>query len=89
MFIRASKQKILIICLIVLLLLAFSYISWQLLIRVRNAVFLQGYTLAIEQIITEAEKEGCQPFPIFSEEKVIHLMNTECLEPEEEKIETP
>ncbi|MEK7519362.1 MAG: hypothetical protein AAB565_01045 [Patescibacteria group bacterium] len=74
-----NKQKVLIIFLIILLLVALSYISWQNWIKIRNSIFLSGYSSAIQALITTAENEKCETFPVFLDEKTVNLINVKCL----------
>ena len=83
------KEKFLIIILVVLLLIALSYIGWQFWIGISNSIFRTGYSSAVEQLMTTAENEKCEPFPIFLGEKTIYLINVKCLEEQTGEQSTP
>lgn len=79
-----NKQKILIIALSVLLFVSFSYIAWGVLERVKTSLFYQGYEQAINEMVTEAQNENCEPIPVFYKENEVHLINIDCLQITEE-----
>ncbi len=45
-----------------------------------NSIRLQGYTMAVKEMIKQAENEECFPFNIFSGEKNVELINVDCLQ---------
>ncbi len=75
-----NKQKAIIISLVVLLALSISYVGWDLFERYRNALVFQGYEIALRELVTQAEREECEPVSIFYDEKEVHLINIKCLE---------
>lgn len=76
-----KKENILTILLAFLLIAASSYILWDVFSKTKERHIRHGYILAVSEIMKEAEKEGCEPFSIFQDEKEIFLINIECLEP--------
>jgi hypothetical protein len=84
-----KREKVIIFVLVTLLVLSLSYVAFDFALKVRNRVVFQGYKQAISEIITEAEKESCEPIRIYFEEKEVYIVNAECLEEDtiEEKIE--
>jgi hypothetical protein len=84
-----KREKVIIFVLVALLVLSLSYVAFDFAKKIRNRVIFQGYKQAISEIITEAEKEGCEPIRIYFEEKEVYIVNAECLEEDitEEGIE--
>lgn len=68
------------ILLVIFLIFAVSYIAYDVFTKVRDAVFMQGYSAAVSQIISQAEDAECQPFFVYLGEEQVSLINTECLE---------
>ena len=54
--------------------------------KARSAVLLEGYSMAINELIVSAENESCEPFSVYVGDKTIRLINVDCLmsEPVEE-----
>ncbi len=75
-----NKQKLINISLIVMLVLSFSYVVYDVSMGVRNNLIYSGYEIAIHELISQAENERCEPFSIFYEDKNINLVNVDCLQ---------
>ena len=45
-----------------------------------NNAFQQGQEIAIEQLINAAEDPSCQAIPIYSGDRQVSLINTDCLQ---------
>ena len=70
-------KKILIIIFAVLII---AYVIWDISVKLVNYLRLQGYEIAIMEMVREAENKECAPFGIFVEDKTINLINIDCLE---------
>jgi len=78
-----DKKNIIIVLLAVMLFLVFVYIGRDVYWGMKQNLMFQGYAVAIEEMIEQAKNEDCDPFPIFLEEKEVHLINIDCLQQEE------
>ena len=82
MNISLSKKTILYLFVLAWIVFSIIYIINDIWRDFKNVQMLnayeQGRVETINQLIQEAEK--CQPFSIFSAEKQIQLINTDCLE---------
>lgn len=45
--------------------------------------------MAVEDLINRAEDEGCDPFPVFMEDRQVYLINVACLGDEMPEFEMP
>ncbi len=79
---KINKQKISKIGLIIVFTILFLYFVFDMTIKLRDNLFLKGYTYAIYELINIGEK--CEPFDITLGDQQIFLINIECLETEEE-----
>ena len=77
---KMEKQKILIIVLIIIVIGLSSYFAVDLFGKYKNDVMLQGYSLAIGELMTSAENENCEPFSVYYDNKTINLINVSCLQ---------
>ena len=82
-----NKQKILIISLIVLLVIFLSYFIYDMLNKQRNILLLEGYTMAVNELISSAENESCDIFSVYAGEKSVNLINVDCLSSNNEEAE--
>lgn len=79
---RVSRQSVLKLVLVVYIVLSATFIlftqlqSYQL--RLAQEAYLQGRVATIEELLTQAES-SCQPFPVYTEDKQIELINVACL----------
>lgn len=79
---RISKQALIKTALVLYIVLSAGYIllsqaqAYQL--RLAQSAYLEGRTATIEQLIEQAES-GCDPFPVYTEEKQVQLINVDCL----------
>lgn len=76
-FSKINIKKIL-FSLVVIFLAA--YFFWDISLKIINKIRWQGYAIAINGIIREAENPECRPFNVFSGEKQIQLINVNCLQ---------
>lgn len=77
--------------LLIYMIASLVYIGWtgweNFKIRYIQQSFEQGRQATIEQLITQAENEECQPFSVYTEQKEIQLINTACLQQAETTTE--
>jgi hypothetical protein len=79
---RVSKQSIFKVVVVVYIILSAAYIlitqfqTYQ--VQLAQEAYLQGRVATIEELISQAES-SCQPFPVYSEDKQIELINLSCL----------
>lgn len=76
---KMNKQKILIISLIIIVLALATYFVIDMFGKYKNSVLLQGYSVAVQELMTSAENENCEPFSVYFENKTINLINVDCL----------
>ena len=77
---KIEKNQVKKIIVIILIVFFSLYFLRDISVKAANSFRLQGYELAVMQIIDQAENEDCLPFNIFMNNKEISLMNTECLQ---------
>jgi hypothetical protein len=79
---RVSKQSILKFVVVLYIVLSAAYILFtQFQTYQANLIqqaYYEGRVATIEELISNAEK-SCQPFPVFTEEKQVELINLACL----------
>lgn len=87
-FAKINIKKLLLVFLAVLLV---SYVLWDVSLKAVNHFRLQGYAIAVNEMIRQAENPECRPFDIRSGEKQIFLINIACLQQAqpEQPIEQP
>lgn len=49
-------------------------------IRGMQASYQQGYGDAINQVIDQTKKDGCQPFEVHSGDTKVQVVNSQCLQ---------
>ncbi len=78
---RIDVKKVLMTVLIVVLA---GYVFWDISLRIVNHFQLQGYTVAVNEMMRQAKNENCEPFSIFAGEDEVHLINIDCLQQQTE-----
>ncbi len=79
-----SKKNLLTILLVLWVIFSVGYIGWNIWsdfrVEMLNRAYQQGITDAVNQLISQAEKE-CKPVTVFNqaENKQIELVNAVCL----------
>jgi hypothetical protein len=82
-----EKQKILIVILLAIVIVLVSYFSVGLFAKYKNNIRFEGYSIAIKELIKSAENEKCEPFSVFLDDKIVNLINVDCLsQPDNEEI---
>jgi hypothetical protein len=76
---KFNIQKFLIFFLILILFLSFSLNLWNLFEKLRDKYIKVGFSLAVENILKQAENSTCTPFEVYKEEKKVNLINIDCL----------
>jgi len=79
--IKLNKRQVVIYLLTLWFIVSLGYLSWNYFVKSRQALLLEGYTVAIRDLVDQSEK-GCDPFQIFFGEKAITLINYDCLSAE-------
>jgi hypothetical protein len=77
---KITKQNIAVTALIVLLILSVSYVARDVAIKHQNTVLLQGYQLAVKNLVIQAKNDECQPVPLFFNDEEVTVINIECLQ---------
>jgi len=86
---KMNKQKIAILVLAILLILAIAYISmgryFQNKEQKQLAVFQQGAQYGYQQAIIQIMQQAltCQQVPMFAQNQTINLIAVECLQPKD------
>lgn len=85
-FAKINIKKLLLFLLIALLA---GYVLRDVYLRTVSNFQLQGYAIAVNELVEQAENRECLPFNIFFGEKKITLINVDCLQiqPEEEPVD--
>ncbi len=78
--VKPNKGQVKKILLILFIILLSSYVLWDMSLRVVNYFRMQGYEIAVMEMVRQAENEECAPFSIFTGEKNISLINISCLQ---------
>ncbi len=68
--------------LVVFAVLVGVYVVWDISVRVVTYFRLQGYEIAVMEVIRQAENEDCEPFGIYVGEKTLNLIDVACLQPQ-------
>jgi hypothetical protein len=67
--------------LIILLFIALTgYVFYDISLKMVSNFRLQGYSIAIRDLATQAKNEECYPFTVFLGEEEISLINVSCLQ---------
>lgn len=78
-----NKQKILIIVLIIIVIAFSIYTAKNIFTSYAQSTFdvgyNKGYVDAVNEVIKSGEKESCEPFSVYNNEKEINLINVDCL----------
>ncbi len=78
---KVSKIFILIIILVIWAIFSVGYIGYDVWsdfkLRELEQVYQQGRRDTVNALIQQAQK--CEPFPVFSGEQRVNLINTDCL----------
>ncbi|HEX8974270.1 MAG TPA: hypothetical protein VF817_02160 [Patescibacteria group bacterium] len=81
---HVTRQDVIKTVLIIWFLAATGYVIWDqyqgFKIRGMQASYQQGYGDAINQVIDQAKKEGCQPFEVRSNETKVQVVSGQCLQ---------
>lgn len=77
---KMEKQKLLIIILVVLVVALASYFAYDFFDNYKREMTLQGYYVAIEEVMNSAKNEKCEPFSVYYGEETINLINMDCLD---------
>ncbi len=78
---KINVKKVLVTVLIVFLA---GYVFWDISLRIMNHFRLQGYSVAVSEMMRQAKNENCEPFSIFAGEEQVHLINIDCLQQQAE-----
>jgi len=57
-----------------------GYVIYDVSLKLVSGFRLQGYQIAVQEIVAQAENEECYPFEIFLGEKKVSLINVNCLQ---------
>jgi hypothetical protein len=82
---KINVKKTLIVVVIVFLA---GYVIYDVSLKVISGFRLQGYQIAVQELVKQAENEECYPFEIFTGEKRINLINIDCLQSQEGDVLT-
>ncbi len=74
---KIDVKKALVTILIVFLA---GYVFWDISLRIVSHFRLQGYSLAVSEMVRQAKNEECEPFSIFAGEEQVNLINIDCLQ---------
>lgn len=77
-----DKKNIIIILLSIILIISLGYIGLGFFYSYQNAMVLEGYSLAIRELISTAKNEECNVIPIIFDEEAVQVINIECLQQE-------
>ncbi len=78
---KIDTKKVIVTTLVIVLA---GYVLWDISLRVVGNFRLQGYAIAVNEMVRQAKNENCEPFSLFTEEEQVHLINIECLQQEAE-----
>jgi Fe2+ transport system protein B len=76
--IRKNVFSILLIFLVVWFIFSASYLISGLFQKWYTGAINRGYVSAVQDLLNEVEKHGCQPFSVFLEDVKINLINADC-----------
>ncbi len=64
-----------------------SYVFYDVSLKLINNFRLQGYSVAVAELVEQAKNEECYPFNIFFGEEEIGLINIACLQQQDGDME--
>jgi hypothetical protein len=64
-----------------------SYVFYDVSLKLRSNFRLQGYSVAVAELVEQAKNEECYPFNIFFGEEEINLINVDCLQQQDTGME--
>lgn len=83
---KINKSTFIIGMVVVYVVVSAGYIVFNLWsnfkLTVMQQAFLEGRRQTVEELITQAQNKECQAFPVFSGDKKVELLNTQCLTPQ-------
>lgn len=77
---RLGKNSLKKIIMVFIIACLGAYVAWDVSVRIVNRFRLQGYKMAVVEMIMKAENENCEPFSVFAEEKRVNLINIACFQ---------